>query len=116
MKKKFLNLGKQPIANSFLVSNSKKTYSKEFFYNLSISFDNKDYLVSLSKPVNPKIQYTDKYAHRASESMTTRKAFKEIANKLKKRFDPKIVMEIGSNDGAFINNFSKKKNHCCRTM
>ena len=70
MKKKFLNLGKQPIANSFLQSNSKKILSKEFFYNLSVSFNSKNFLVSVTNPVDPKIQYTDKYAHRASESKT----------------------------------------------
>ncbi|MDA9604335.1 class I SAM-dependent methyltransferase [Candidatus Pelagibacter sp.] len=109
MKKKFLNLGRQPIANSFLASNSKKSLSREFFYNLSVSFDTKSFLVSVTNPVNPKIQYTDKYAHRASESKTMRNAFKNIAIKLKKRFKPKIVMEIGSNDGVFIKNFSRKK-------
>ena len=109
MKKKFLNLGKQPIANSFLTSNSKKTLTNEFFYNLSVSFDTNNFLVSLTNPVNPKIQYTDKYAHRASESMTMRKSFKDFANKLKKRFRPKIVLEIGSNDGVFIRNFHKRK-------
>jgi len=109
MKKKFLNLGKQPIANSFLSSNSKKTIRSEFFYNLSVSFDTNNFLVSITNPVNPKIQYTDKYAHRASESMTMRDAFKKIANKLEKKFKPKIVMEIGSNDGVFIRNFDKKK-------
>ena len=109
MKKKFLNLGKQPIANSFLSSNSKKTTTNEFFYNLSVSFDTNNFLVSLTNPVNPKIQYTDKYAHRASESMTMRKSFKDFANKLKKRFEPKIVLEIGSNDGVFIRNFHKRE-------
>ena len=109
MKKKFLNLGKQPLANSFLPSSDSKTLSKEFFYNLSISFDTINYLVSVTDPVNPKSQYTDKYAHRASESLTMRKAFSKIANKLEKKYSPKIVMEIGSNDGVFIKNFSKKK-------
>tara|TARA_B100000787_G_C16188867_1_gene296231 strand:+ start:807 stop:1997 length:1191 start_codon:yes stop_codon:yes gene_type:complete len=109
MKKKFLNLGIQPLANSFLSSNSKKNLAKEFFYNLEVSFNTSSYLVSISKPVNPKLQYTDKYAHRASESLTMRAAFKKIANKLKKKYSPKIVMEIGSNDGVFIRNFSKKK-------
>jgi len=108
MKKKFLNLGKQPIANSFLQSNSKKILSKEFFYNLSVSFNSKNFLVSVTNPVDPKIQYTDKYAHRASESTTMRKAFKNIANKIKRKFTPKIVMEIGSNDGVFIKNFPKR--------
>ena len=107
MKKKFLNLGKQPIANSFLPSIDKKTLSKEFFYNLSVSFDTKNYLVSVTNPVNPKIQYTNKYAHRASESKTMREAFKKTAIKLKKKFLPKKIMEIGSNDGVFIKNFNK---------
>ncbi len=104
MKKKFLNLGKQPLANSFLPSIKKN----EFFYNLSVSFDTKNYLVSVTNPVNPKKQYTDQYAHRASESRTMREAFKKTALKLKKKFSPKLVMEIGSNDGVFIKNFSKK--------
>ena len=105
MKKKFLNLGKQPLANSFLQSIKKN----EFFYNLSVSFDTKNYLVSVTNPVNPKKQYTDQYAHRASESKTMRDAFKKTAHKLKKKFSPKLVMEIGSNDGVFIKNFSKRK-------
>ena len=109
MKKKFLNLGKHPIANSFLPSLSKKILKKEYFYNLSVSFDTKDFLVSLTNPVAPKIQYTDQYAHRASESKTMKKSFKLIAEKLKKKYKPKIVVEIGSNDGVFIKNFSKKK-------
>jgi methylation protein EvaC len=109
MKKKFLKLGIQPLANSFLSSISKKTLAKEFFYNLEVSFNTNNYLVSISKPVNPKLQYTDNYAHRASESITMRSAFKKIANKLNKKYSPKIVMEIGSNDGVFIRNFSKKK-------
>ena len=109
MKKKFLNLGIQPLANSFLSSNSRKSLAKEFFYNLEVSFNTSSYLVFISKPVNPKLQYTDKYAHRASESITMRNAFKKIANRLNEKYLPKIVMEIGSNDGVFIRNFPKKK-------
>ena len=109
MKKSFLYLGKQPIANSFLSTLSKKSLKSEYFYNLIVSFDTKNYLVSVKNPVNPKIQYTDKYAHRASESKTMREAFKIIAYKLQKRFHPKKIMEIGSNDGVFLKNFPKHK-------
>ena len=109
MKKDFLNLGRQPIANSFLSSISKKSLKSEYFYNLIISFNTKNFLVSVKKPVNPKIQYTDKYAHRASESQTMRNAFRSAALKLKKRFKLKKIMEIGSNDGVFLKNFPRQK-------
>ena len=109
MKKDFLNLGRQPIANSFLSSISRNSIKSEYFYNLNISFDTKTFLVSIKKPVNPKIQYTDKYAHRASESKTMQNAFKTSAIKLQKRFNPKYIMEIGSNDGVFLKNFNKKR-------
>ena len=108
MNKVFLNLGRQPLANSFLKNIEKNTLRNEFFYNLKICFNTKNYLVSVAKPVNPKKQYTDKYAHRASESNTMRSAFKNVAKKLFKRFRPKKIMEIGSNDGVFLRNFNKK--------
>ena len=108
MNKVFLNLGRQPLANSFLKNVRQNTLRNEFFYNLKICFNTQNYLVSIAKPVNPKKQYTDKYAHRASESKTMRSAFKKVAKKLFKKFKPKKVMEIGSNDGVFLKNFNKK--------
>ena len=107
MNKVFLNLGRQPLANSFLKDVKKNTLKNEFFYNLKICFNTKNYLISIKRPVNPKKQYTDKYAHRASESKTMRLAFKDVAKKLFKRFRPKRIMEIGSNDGVFLKNFNK---------
>ena len=108
MNKEFLNLGRQPLANSFLKDIGKNALRNEFFYNLKICFNSANYLVSISKPVNPKKQYTNKYAHRASESKTMRDAFRNVAKKLFKRFRPKKIMEIGSNDGVFLKNFNKK--------
>jgi len=104
---KFLDLGKQPLANSFL--EKKNLCNKEYFYNLSIGFNPYNCLVSILNPANPKKQYTNKYAHRASQSKTMRKKFTETSVKLKNRFKPNLTLEIGSNDGAFIKNFNKKK-------
>ena len=47
MKKIFLDLGRQPITNSFLKKLDKKSIDNEFFYNLKITFDTKTKLVSL---------------------------------------------------------------------
>lgn len=88
MKKTFLNLLKQPITNSYLKNTKPSTLKKEFFYNLSMTFDTNNYLVSIKKPVNPKNQYTETYAHRASQSITMNLSFKKIAAKLKKNLDP----------------------------
>ncbi len=109
MKKVFLNLLKQPITNSYLSNIKSSTLKKEFFYNLSLVFDHNNYLVSIKKPISPKSQYTDNYAHRASQSKTMNLSFKKIADKLKKKFKPTLSMEIGSNDGVFLKNFNKKE-------
>ena len=104
----FLNLGKQPITNSYLPNLKSITLKKEIFYNLEIIFNTKNYLISIKKRINPRLQYTNLYAHRASQSRTMMRSFKFLSDKLKKKFNPKYVLEIGSNDGAFLRNFNKK--------
>ena len=47
-KKEFLNLGKQPITNSFL---TRKEFDNEYFYELSVVFDDETKLVSLKNKV-----------------------------------------------------------------
>ncbi len=108
MKKiRFLNLGKHPITNSFL---SKINSKKEFFYNLRLVYHQDTKLISLDSFVPPKKMFNDKYAHRASASITMSEAYKNLAKKIKKKFRPKSILEIGSNDGVFIKHFSKIKN------
>ncbi len=109
MKKKtnFLDLGKQPITNNFLSTQNPKN---EFFYNLKLIFNSHTKLVSLRKFVSPKKMFNDKYAHRASASKTMCLAYAKLANLIKKRYKPKSILEIGSNDGVFIKHF-KKINH-----
>ena len=93
----FLNLGKHPITNNFLKTNKPKS---EFFYNLKLIYHK----------VPPKKMFNDKYAHRASASITMQKAYKHLAYKIKKKFKPKSILEIGSNDGVFIKYFSNINN------
>ncbi len=103
----FLDLGKHPITNNFLKTPKP---DKEFFYNLKLVFNNKTKLISLANFVKPKMMFNDTYAHRASASMTMQNAYNKLAEKIKKKYDPKKILEIGSNDGVFIKNFKKVKN------
>ena len=36
------------------------------------------------------------------------KSFNELSKKIKKKFKPRLILEIGSNDGVLIKNFQKK--------
>ncbi len=53
--------------------------------------------------------FNSSYPYRSSLSNTMMKSFKKISNTIKKRFNPEFIIEIGSNDGAFLYNFNKKK-------
>ena len=67
-KKIFLNLEKQPVTNSYL-KNLNNLY-KEYFYNLKVTYNDKNNLVSLKNFVKPTMMFNNKYAHRASSSKT----------------------------------------------
>ena len=103
MRKVFLNLGNQPLANDF---KKKKT---SIFYNLKLTFDTKTKLVSINKRFNKEIMFNKTYPYRSSESATVKKHFKKLSQKIKKNYQSNNLLEIGSNDGAFSQNFHKKK-------
>ena len=100
----FLDLGKQPITNNFLDTKNPK---EEFMYKLKVTFDEQAKMVSLGEFVAPEKMFNENYAHRASMSKTMQKAYKELSNSIKKKFNPNSILEIGSNDGVFLKNFSE---------
>ena len=106
MKKLFLDLGKQPIANGFIEGEPPKD---EFFFDLTVVFDDETKLVSLGNFVKPELMFNDSYVYTSSMSKTMRTHFKESAVLFKKMFNPSSVLEIGSNDGIFIKNFTSDR-------
>jgi len=106
MLKKFLDLGLQPLANSYLKKSQIKKKEKKF--RLEIMFNDKNYLVSIKKKISTLKMFNSTYPYRSSQSKTMLSSFKKIANEIKSRFNPNLVIEIGSNDGAFLFNFNKK--------
>ena len=103
MKKEFLDLGKQPIANKFLNDGE---FNNEFLFNLKVVFDEQTKLVSLKEFVTPELMFNENYAYHASMSETMKTHFQKLAENLQTEFNPINVLEIGSNDGIFIRHFN----------
>ena len=105
MNKKFLDLGNQPLANNYL-SKFKKEQIK---YKLKLFFNTKSKMVSISKRIPSEMMFTNNYPYRSSMSKTMQNSFYELSLEIKKKFKPKKILEIGSNDGALIKNFNKSE-------
>lgn len=110
MKKKFLDLGEQPIANGFLT----EVPENEFLYNLSVGFDEETCLVSHMEYVDPPLMFNENYSYRGSMSQTMQEHFKNFSIKAKNLGLPEEtkVLEIGSNDGVFIKNWNPEYSTC----
>ena len=102
MKKEFLDLGRQPIANAFL---KEKDFDDEFLFDLKVVFDTESKLISIKEFVDPERIFNENYPYTTSNSFPMVKHFKETAEMLMKKFNPLTVMEIGSNDGVFLKNW-----------
>ena len=100
MLKKFLDLGKQPIANGFLFRDQ---IGEEYFFNLGVAFDEETKLVTQTEYVDPPLMFNDEYVYRGSMSKTMREHFKKLSGVLWENDNPMPkVLEIGSNDGVFL--------------
>ena len=60
MKKEFLDLGKQPIANKFL---KEEEINDEFFFDLKVVFDEETKLVSMKDFVKPELMFNEDYKY-----------------------------------------------------
>lgn len=105
-KTKFLDLGKQPIANRFL---SKDDFEDEFFYHLEVGLDQETMLVTHMNYVDAPMMFNDNYAYRGSMSTTMVNHFSMFSESMRSILKPECkVLEIGSNDGVFIKNWNKE--------
>jgi methylation protein EvaC len=109
MFREFLDLGRHPIANAFL---REEDFDTEFFFDLKVCWDDESKLVSIKDFVEPERIFNEDYPYNTSNSFPMVEHFKRTAEMLKKDFNPKTVLEIGSNDGPFITNFDRETSVC----
>ena len=103
----FIDLGRSPLANSFLKSNMLNLEEK--FYPLRVFICKKCLLVQLEEFSSPENLFSD-YAYFSSYSETWLKHVENFVEMMKKRFklDPNSqVIEIASNDGYLLQFFKK---------
>ena len=110
VKKEFLDLGRHPIANAFL--QKEEDFKDEFLFDLKVCWDEETKLVSIKEFVEPERIFNEDYPYNTSNSFPMIQHFKNTAKMLDMKFQPKKVLEIGSNSGPFIENFSKVDSLC----
>ena len=103
----FCDLGRSPLANSFL--KKKQLQNKEHFYPLHVYICEKCLLVQLEEFESPTNIFTD-YAYFSSYSQTWLKHCQDYTNQVISRFKldgNKNVIEIASNDGYLLKYFKE---------
>ena len=102
-----INFGKMPLANGFLKKNQ---FKNEFFYELEVGFNKNLSLFQINEHPKPSKMFNVNYPFFTGSSIVMIKHFKKYANFVKKKLGKKKnLIEIGSNDGTFLSNFSNKK-------
>ena len=99
--KEIINFGKMPMANNFLKDTKKRIYT----YDLKLGFNKRFKLAQIYDFPKPSKMFNNNYAFISSTSNDMRKHFKELSQKIKKKKKKISLLEIGCNDGVFLENF-----------
>jgi len=102
--KPFMSFGKMPIANGFL---EKKDFNKEFFFDMEVGFSEDLSLFQLRDHPSPEQMFNNKYPFFTGSSEYMKIHFSRFAKFIKENYlnDNSKIIEIGSNDGTFLENF-----------
>ena len=105
----FMSFGKMPIANGFL---DPEDFTMEYFYELKPVFCENCLSFQITEQPDPKKMFHQNYAFFSRTSKRMVSHFKSYADWITREhlsFPDPFVVEIGSNDGAMMENFSKNK-------
>ena len=98
-----LDLGHQPPSNSFLTK--EETHQPETYYPLEVFVCPKCWLMQIPD-IGP-TPFNNRYPYYSSQSPANVSHAKEFAATMMEMFNPKTVLEIGSNDGYLLQWFNK---------
>ncbi len=102
----YLDLGNQPLANSFL---TKKKIPLEKKYPLKLMLCKNCSLSQLSIVINPKIIFND-YDYLSSSSKALKNHYSKLVSDVEKKYinsNDTTVLDIGCNDGILLKNYKK---------
>jgi SAM-dependent methyltransferase len=102
----FCDLNHQPPSNSFLTK--AQLDEPEMTYPLKVMVCDKCWLVQLPEIAKAVDIFSDQYPYYSSQSPANISHAKEYCDMMMERFNPKSVLEIGSNDGYMLQSFQKK--------
>ena len=100
----FMTFGNMPLANGFLNENE---FSSEYFYEMEVGFSEDLSLLQLNDHPKPEKMFNEKYPFYTGSSELMKLHFKRYSEWIKSEYlksNSKLI-EIGSNDGTFLNNF-----------
>ena len=102
--KPFMSFGKMPIANGFI---RKEDFESEFFFNMEVGFSEDLSLFQLKDHPSPEQMFNSKYPFFTSSSEYMKIHFLKYATFIKDNYlnNNNKIIEIGSNDGTFLENF-----------
>ena len=106
----FMSFGNMPIANGFI---HKENFNKEFFFKMEVGFSDQLSLFQLNDHPKPESMFNDNYPFYTGSSEYMKAHFKNFSEFVKKNFldtNSKII-EIGSNDGTLLKNFTENKDN-----
>ena len=108
--KPFMTFGPMPIANGFL---SREQFKDEYFFEMEVAFCSHCKMFQLVNQPEPDQMFNETYAFFSGTSKLMANHFKDFSNHvmddyLKDKDDP-FVVEIGSNDGIMLKNFSQNR-------
>ena len=102
--KPFMSFGKMPLANGFL---TKDEFESEYFFEMEVGFSEDLSLFQLNDHPRPEKMFNKNYPFYSGSSELMKLHFKKYADWIKNEFlkSSSKLIEIGSNDGTFLNNF-----------